>query len=115
MTEEQEALVKTSVSLPRYLYDWLVDRVNKKEFNSQSSAMVVALSQLKGEMDYIDAKKKGSSELELLLEAYLQTDEGRAIRDNIKKKELNTRKQPAKNNDGVTLFADEWEREDILE
>jgi len=50
-TDEQESLVKTSVSLPRYLYDWMRDTAKRTEFNSQSAVMVVALSELKGRMD----------------------------------------------------------------
>lgn len=48
---EQDALVKTSVSLPRYLYDWLRDTARDTEFNSQSAVMIVALSELKGRLE----------------------------------------------------------------
>lgn len=49
--EEDNLIVKTSVSLPKYLYDWLKDVATKTEFNSQSAVMVVALSELKGRME----------------------------------------------------------------
>ncbi len=49
--DETEPLVKTSVSLPQYLYTWIKEVVNDKSFNSQSSVMVVALSELKSRMD----------------------------------------------------------------
>lgn len=49
--DEQDSLVKTSVSLPRYLYDWLRDTAKDTEFNSQSAVMIVALSELKGRLE----------------------------------------------------------------
>ena len=50
-TEELDSLVKTSVSIPRYLFDWVVNTAKSPEFNSRSAVMVVALSELKGRMD----------------------------------------------------------------
>lgn len=49
--EELDPLVKTSVSMPRYLFDWVVNTAKSPEFNSRSAVMVVALAELKGRMD----------------------------------------------------------------
>lgn len=57
--DEQESLVKTSVSLPRYIYDWMRETAKRPLFNSQSAVMVVALSELKGKMDCIAENKPG--------------------------------------------------------
>lgn len=54
--------IKTSVSLPPYLHDWLNKVVRNKTFNSKSGAMVVALSELKGKLDYIESTKGDSNE-----------------------------------------------------
>lgn len=114
-TEDQDALVRTSVSLPRYLHDWVSQIAKKKPFNSQSSVMIVALSELKGKLDHIEAQRQGKPELELLLVAYLQTEEGKAILDKINKKDLNKSSKPQKNSSAKILFDKDWEREDILE
>ncbi len=62
-TDDPESLVKTSVSLPRYLYDWMRDTAKGTEFNSQSAVMVVALSELKGRMEARDEQKDASKEV----------------------------------------------------
>ena len=49
--EEQDSLIKTSVSLPRYLYQWVKESVKTKKFNSNSSVMVAALAEMKGRME----------------------------------------------------------------
>lgn len=56
--EDKSALIKTSVSLPPYLYEWLKLIVDNKTFNSQSSAMVTALAEMKGHMEEREALKK---------------------------------------------------------
>lgn len=49
--EEQGGAVKTSVSLPLYLFEWLKKTSKSKQFNSQSNVMAVALAELKGRME----------------------------------------------------------------
>ncbi len=49
--DDQGTVIKTSVSLPPYLFDWLKEVSKQKRFQSQSSVMVVALAELKGRME----------------------------------------------------------------
>lgn len=49
--EDKGTIIKTSVSLPPYLYEWLKSIVDNKTFNSQSSAMVTALAEMKGRIE----------------------------------------------------------------
>ena len=55
---ESGNVVKTSVSLPIHLSDWLTELTKNKQFPSKSSAVVVALSEMKGHMETIEAAAK---------------------------------------------------------
>jgi len=85
MTEEVESsgnVIKTSVSLPPYLYEWLqsVVKSNKSKFPSNSSVVVIALAELKGKIDSKDmitaSHKNERSDFEMFLDTYFQTEEG---------------------------------------
>lgn len=55
---ESGNVVKTSVSLPIHLSDWLTELTQNKQFPSKSSAVVVALSEMKGHMEAIEEAAK---------------------------------------------------------
>lgn len=120
MTDESGNVIKTSVSLPPYLYEWLheIVKVDKQRFPSYSSVVVIALSELKGRIEareevagkqdeQCDIKQPEKTEFEKLIEAYLRTSEGQ---DYIKKL------QQKKNNPNTeTIFKSDYARRDILE
>lgn len=96
MTEEVELsgnVIKTSVSLPPYLYEWLQEVVksNKQKFPSYSSVVVIALAELKGKMDYKNqikvTTKEERSNFDTYLDAYFQTDAGKKYLKSLEKTE----------------------------
>lgn len=58
--EEQEntGAVKTSVSLPAYLFDWIKELVHENKFHSQSAVMATALAEMKGRIEERDNMQK---------------------------------------------------------
>lgn len=90
MTEEQinerDTLVKTSVSLPLYLYEWVQDisrkkSTKKRKFNSQSAVIITALAELKGRMELreeLAAKESTQRDFEMLVDTYFETEAGQA-------------------------------------
>lgn len=96
MTEEVDLsgnVIKTSVSLPPYLYEWLQEVVksNKQKFPSYSSVIVVALAELKGKMDYKNqiktAPKEERSNFDTYLDSYFKTDAGKKYLKSLEIKE----------------------------
>ncbi|MDD4588842.1 MAG: hypothetical protein PHG06_00235 [Parabacteroides sp.] len=49
--QENTGAVKTSVSLPAYLFDWIKELVHENKFHSQSAVMATALAEMKGRME----------------------------------------------------------------
>lgn len=56
--DESGNAIKTSVSLPPYLHEWLNEVVKSKKFNSKSGAVVVALSEMKGRLEARENKSE---------------------------------------------------------
>lgn len=113
MSEEQEETgnaIRTSVSLPPYLHEWLKEVTKSKKiypkygkFASNSSVVVVALAELKGrieareEIEKEPIKKEVTEEqnvFDVLLKAYLQTEDGKKYLQN----HLQNLKQKAERN-----------------
>jgi Arc/MetJ-type ribon-helix-helix transcriptional regulator len=58
--QESTGVVKTSVSLPLYLFDWIKEMAHENKFHSQSAVMVTALAEMKGRIEEREAIKKAA-------------------------------------------------------